>query len=186
MNDKIKMVPPAELHKKAILMDSPIGKLGLCCNEEGKLTNLFLRPGILQLIPLPSGEKEPVLIEAKKQLEEYFAGNRAAFELPYRIAVSRDLLGQLLMLIQKIPYGATMTVDEIALQMPPVKGGDPSLSMAEAVRGALFFNPLPILIPCHRVIDPDSDSTYAGSPEQQKTLLALEQRYLPFLDGDAQ
>lgn len=179
----------AAIEKKALIIPSPIGEIGLCVDErDDMLTNVFLRPGILRMIPLPSGEDDPVLLEAKKQFAEYFAGKRSDFSLPCHGVVGRGLLGQVLLAVMHIPYGETVTAQEIADTLPPVvedvETPDPSITLSDAVRGALFYNPLPIVIPCHRVKDEGGEPFFAGSPRQQQALLELEKRFRANFAGD--
>ncbi len=109
----------------------------------------------------------PLLLEAKRQLEEYFAGLRAAFSLPlapkgtdFQKLVWREL--------ENIPYGETRTYGQIAEAV-----GNPAAS--RAVGGANHKNPIAIMIPCHRVIGADGSLTgYAGGLDVKETLLRLE------------
>ena len=109
----------------------------------------------------------PLLLEAKRQLEEYFAGLRAAFSLPlapegtdFQKAVWREL--------ENIPYGETRTYGQIARAL-----GNPKAS--RAVGMANHKNPVAIMIPCHRVIGADGSLTgYAGGLDIKETLLRLE------------
>ncbi|MBQ5683798.1 MAG: methylated-DNA--[Peptococcaceae bacterium] len=109
----------------------------------------------------------PLLLEAKRQLEEYFAGLRAAFSLPlapegtdFQKAVWREL--------ENIPYGETRTYGQIARAL-----GNPKAS--RAVGMANHKNPVAIMIPCHRVIGADGSLTgYAGGLDIKEALLRLE------------
>ena len=109
----------------------------------------------------------PLLLEARRQLEEYFAGLRAAFSLPlapegtdFQKAVWREL--------ENIPYGETRTYGQIARAL-----GNPNAS--RAVGMANHKNPVAIMIPCHRVIGADGSLTgYAGGLDIKETLLRLE------------
>ena len=109
----------------------------------------------------------PLLLEARRQLEEYFAGLRAAFSLPlapegtdFQKAVWREL--------ENIPYGETRTYGQIARAL-----GNPKAS--RAVGMANHKNPVEIMIPCHRVIGADGSLTgYAGGLDIKETLLRLE------------
>ncbi|MGB3998107.1 MAG: methylated-DNA--[protein]-cysteine S-methyltransferase [Bacilli bacterium] len=109
----------------------------------------------------------PVLLTARRQLEEYFAGNRQTFELPialsgtaFQVAVWECLL--------KIPYGKTATYGEIAESLGKKKA-------TRAVGAACGANPLMIVVPCHRVIGKNGRLTgYAGGLAVKDALLRLE------------
>ena len=108
-----------------------------------------------------------LLLEAGRQLEEYFAGIRAGFSLPlapqgtdFQKAVWRQL--------EAIPYGETRTYGQIAAAL-----GKPKAS--RAVGGANHNNPIAIVIPCHRVIGANGSLTgYAGGLDLKEKLLHLE------------
>ena len=112
-------------------------------------------------------QETALLLEAKRQLEEYFAGLRAAFSLPlapegteFQKAVWREL--------ENIPYGETRTYGQIAEKI-----GNPKA--CRAVGGANHHNPVAVMIPCHRVIGKDGSLTgYAGGVDIKETLLLLE------------
>lgn len=109
----------------------------------------------------------PHLVEAVKQLNEYLAGRRSEFSLPmdlkgtrFQTAVWRSLL--------KVSYGDTTTYGALALA-----AGYPQ--SARAVGNAMRANPLPVFIPCHRVLPTDrSVGHYAGGKELKRQLLELE------------
>lgn len=109
----------------------------------------------------------PLLQEAKRQLQEYFAGQRASFSLPLRpqsTAFQQKVWQQL----ETIPYGETRSYGEIAAAI-----GQPQAS--RAVGGANHNNPIAIVIPCHRVIGADGKLTgYGGGLDIKETLLRLE------------
>lgn len=109
----------------------------------------------------------PLLLEAKRQLEEYFAGLRAGFSLPLNpqgTAFQKKVWQQL----EAIPYGQTRTYGQIAAAV-----GQPTAS--RAVGGANHNNPIAIVIPCHRVIGTNGKLTgYAGGLDIKEKLLRLE------------
>lgn len=110
-----------------------------------------------------------LLSEAKRQLEEYFAGVRTVFTLPLKPAgteFQQRVWGQL----QAIPYGETCTYGQIAERI-----GNPRAS--RAVGSANHNNPIAILIPCHRVVGANGSLIgYAGGLDKKAYLLQLEQR----------
>lgn len=109
----------------------------------------------------------PLLLEAKRQLEEYFAGLRASFSLPLNpkgTTFQKKVWQQL----EAIPYGQTRTYGQIAAAV-----GQPTAS--RAVGGANHNNPIAIVIPCHRVIGANGKLTgYAGGLDIKEKLLRLE------------
>jgi methylated-DNA-[protein]-cysteine S-methyltransferase len=105
---------------------------------------------------------------AARQLDEYFDHRRRRFALPVDLQLAhgfrRAVLGHLL----DIPYGATASYTAVA-----TAAGKPTAVRAAA--SACSHNPLPLVIPCHRVIRSDgSIGQYGGGPEAKKTLLAME------------
>lgn len=116
-------------------------------------------------------EKETELIfKCYTQLEEYFKGQRMSFDLPlnpkgsdFQLKVWQELL--------KIPYGETRSYSDIALALK-------SKNYARAVGSANNKNPIPIIIPCHRVIGKNNTLVgYAGGLQIKKYLLDLEKTY---------
>ena len=119
--------------------------------------------------PAQAPGADPLLDEAERQLTEYFAGERTSFDLPLASEGSefqKKVWGEL----QRIPFGETASYGDVARRL----GYEPVIS--RAVGAANGANPIPILVPCHRVIGADGTLTgYAGGIERKKTLLALEQ-----------
>ncbi len=114
----------------------------------------------------------PVLRAAAAQLAEYFAGERAVFDLP--LAPEGTPFQQAVWTaIAEVPAGATITYRELAL-----RAGHPgSIRAAGAATGR---NSLAIVIPCHRIIGSDGSLTgYAGGLDRKRALLALEAKFAP-------
>ncbi len=108
-----------------------------------------------------------VLTETKRQLEQYFLGERCEFDLPLKLE-GTDFQVSVWMALQKIGYGQTATYGDIAKNI-----GNPKA--VRAVGGANNKNPIPIIIPCHRIIGKDGSMTgYAGGLERKSWLLTLE------------
>lgn len=144
--------------------NTPVGKL--CIGEEaGAITRVTWNG-----IPPDAIMKETELIRTcKKELDEFFAGERKAFDLPLAPAgtVFQKKVWDALL---QIPYGETRTYGEIAAAVENPKG-------FRAVGMANHNNPIAILIPCHRVIGANGKLTgYAAGIERKEWLLALEQR----------
>jgi methylated-DNA-[protein]-cysteine S-methyltransferase len=144
-------------------IDTPIGGL-----------RLHAHAGLLTAIDFdaePRGERLPdaVLDAAEGQLTEYFAGERTAFELPLASEGS-EFQKKVWAELQRIPYGETSTYGDVAKRL----GYEPVISRAVGVANAT--NPLPIVVPCHRVIGSDGKLTgYAGGIDRKQALLELEQ-----------
>jgi len=117
---------------------------------------------------------------AIEQLEQYFVGERTTFDLflaPRGRSFDRAVWAHL----ARIPYGATRSYADIARAL-----GDPDRARDVGIANAR--NPLPIIVPCHRVVGSDGSLTgYAGGPDRKRALLALEQgvRQETLLGGEA-
>jgi epoxyqueuosine reductase len=105
--------------------------------------------------------------EAREQLEQYFAGERRDFDLPLDLRAP-EFQTAVLTELARVPYGAVATYGDLARRI-----GRPRA--ARAVGGALNRNPIPIVLPCHRVVGASGSLVgYAGGLERKQTLLALE------------
>ena len=148
-------------------VNTPLGEMTLG-EEGGKITRLYLRA---QDAPAGANQQQtPVLQEAARQLGQYFDGTRKIFDLPlqprgtaFQQSVWRALCD--------IPYGQTRSYARLAAQIGRPKA-------CRAVGMANHKNPIPILIPCHRVVGADGSLTgYAGGTDMKKALLDLESKY---------
>lgn len=156
---------------------SPIGILEIVGSEEGIQAILFVEKKE-QAIPsvIPTNEiaiSLPIPVQqCIRQLDEYFAGNRTEFEVllaPEATEFQQKVWGQLM----DIPWGQTVTYGKIAKKI-----GQPKA--AQAVGAANGQNPIPIIVPCHRVIGSSGALTgYAGGLWRKSWLLAHEQVKLP-------
>lgn len=111
----------------------------------------------------------PVLAEARRQLAAYFAGDLHVFDLPLRPA-GTEFQRRVWDVLATVPWGRTTTYGAIAarLGLPP--------GASRAVGAANGANPIPVVLPCHRVIGSDGTLTgYAGGLERKALLLRLEQ-----------
>ena len=112
-------------------------------------------------------ETSPILELAKKQLNEYFTGNRKTFDIPLH-PVGTDFQKKVWRALLDIPYGETRSYKEIAISM-----GNPNGT--RAVAGAIGANGISIFIPCHRVIGSNRSLTgFAGGLEAKRILLETE------------
>jgi len=148
---------------------SPIGALVLSASETA-LTGVYF-PKARRVQIGRSGENE-ILLAAKRQLAEYFAGKRTTFDLPLG-AEGTPFEQRVWRLLREIPYGTTTSYGELARRL-----GDPK--EARAVGAANGKNPIPIIVPCHRVIGAGGDLTgFGGGLDRKRWLLEHEGALLP-------
>jgi methylated-DNA-[protein]-cysteine S-methyltransferase len=108
------------------------------------------------------------LDEVARQLDEYFAGRRHAFDVPVDLRLAKGFRRSVLDHLQQIPYGITESYAQVA-----TAAGSPRAF--RAVGTACATNPVPIVVPCHRVVLSDgSYGRYAGGADAKLTLLTLE------------
>lgn len=133
--------------------------------EAGRLRNIYFEKRCAGDSP------GPIVRQAEAQLREYFAGRRRVFDLPldlrgtaFQLAVWREL--------EAIEFGGTRSYRDIAAAVGRPKG-------FQAIGQANTRNPIPIVIPCHRVINADASlGGYGGGIERKKILLELERTYV--------
>ena len=143
-------------------MDSPVGGLRLHAQAD------LLTAIDFDAVPDGSPIADPVLDAVQQQLTEYFAGERRAFDLPLASEGS-EFQKKVWAELQRIPYGETASYGDIARRL----GYEPVISRAVGVANA--SNPLPIVVPCHRVVGSDGSLTgYAGGVQRKRILLDLE------------
>jgi methylated-DNA-[protein]-cysteine S-methyltransferase len=147
-------------------LDTPIGPLGLVASDTGLRSVRFHADA-------RDDDAGAILDEVQTQLEQYFAGERIEFDLPL------DLRGtgfqrQCWLALATIPYGQTVSYGEQARRL----GFGPA--QARAVGAANGQNPLPLVLPCHRVIGADGSLTgFGGGLHVKRYLLELEGALLP-------
>lgn len=148
-------------------LDTPIGQL-LLAGEDGALSMISFPQGSMRRDPEPEWTyNEEPLADARRQLQEYFAGERRQFDLPVRLDGTQFQVS-VLEALQKIPYGKTVSYGDIARRIGRPKA-------VRAVGAANGRNPLPIVVPCHRVIGSGGDLTgFGGGIDTKKALLRLE------------
>jgi methylated-DNA-[protein]-cysteine S-methyltransferase len=150
-------------------LTTPIGELLLTADDDGALTAVNLP----NRHPDSTGweRDDELLADARRQLTEYFAGERTTFELPLAPAGTPFQL-RVWDALQRIPYGETASYGELARELG--EGGQDH-RLARAVGAANGRNPIAIVVPCHRVIGADGSLTgYAGGLECKRALLDLE------------
>jgi len=118
-------------------------------------------------------DDHPVLRQARVELAEYFCGDRQVFELPLA-ARGTSFQRAVWQALRAIPFGRTATYGEVARRI----GLDPATT-ARAVGSANARNPIPVVVPCHRVIGADGSLTgFAGGLARKRVLLDLESALL--------
>jgi methylated-DNA-[protein]-cysteine S-methyltransferase len=155
-----------------IAVDTPVGRLGIA-ERDGQIVRVSWSPSPDgETIPPPEGETTPLLAEAARQMAAYFAGELTAFDLPLDpggSALERGVFDAM----RAIPYGQTRTYGDIASELG---------TYGQPVGQACGANPIPVIIPCHRVLSATGLGGYSGQGgiETKIALLKLEGGY-PFL-----
>ena len=164
--------PKPHVYKR---LASPVGTLTLFGTDEGVAAILWEndRPARVRLHVAGEDDRHPVLVEAGRQLNEYFAGVRRQFQLKLDVsgtAFQRAVWDAL----STIPFGETRSYAQVAEQI-----GNPTA--VRAVGAANGRNPVSIVVPCHRVIGSSGALTgFAGGLDVKAQLLAFESgRYKP-------
>ena len=149
------------------VVDTPIGPLGLVASGTG------LQAIVFDGRRIRARERSPVLAEAARQLDGYFAGELLTFDLPLELR-GTDFQRRCWEALASIPYGQTVSYGEQARRLG--LGSD----AARAVGAANGQNPLPIILPCHRVLGADGSLTgFGGGLEVKRFLLEHEGALLP-------
>jgi len=145
------------------LHPSPVGDILLRADDEGRLTELYLRHD-------GADDRHPThapFEAAREQLDAYFAGEREDFDLPLALH-GTDFQMRVWEQLTRIPYGETISYSQLASRL-----GDPKL--VRAVGLANGRNPVSIIVPCHRVIGADGSLVgYGGGLERKQWLLEHE------------
>lgn len=151
------------------LMPSPVGQLTLVASN-GKLNAILWeveRANRVRLGELHEANDSPILLEAERQLQEYFAGTRHRFDLELDFT-GTDFQKQVWQALLTIPFGETRSYCQIAQQIGRPKA-------VRAVGAANGRNPISIVAPCHRVIGASGGLTgFAGGLQAKQYLLTLE------------
>ncbi|MDQ0102759.1 methylated-DNA-[protein]-cysteine S-methyltransferase [Paenarthrobacter nicotinovorans] len=156
-------------------VDSPVGKLLLAATDRGIIRVAFELENHDSVLQLLADTVSPRILEAPtrlddaaRELEEYFAGTRRDFDLILDFRLSRGFRLNVLRHLPRIPYGNTASYAQVAKA-----AGSPNA--VRAVGTACATNPLPVIVPCHRVVKSDgSFGGYLGGPEAKRALLTLE------------
>lgn len=151
-------------------VDTPLGPVLLARTEAGLAGAWFegqkAHPGALAA---PESEADPLLREAARQLADYFAGQRSAFDVPLDLR-GTEFQRKVWRTLLRIAAGRTSSYADIARRI-----GSPRA--LRAVGAAVGRNPVSVIVPCHRVVGSDGSLTgYAGGLERKRALLRLERQ----------
>jgi methylated-DNA-[protein]-cysteine S-methyltransferase len=156
-------------------IDSPIGSLLLVATERGLVRVAFASQDHDRVLAQLATAISPRVLEAPRrldpaarELDEYFAGTRRDFDLPLDLTTTGEFRRTVQLLLPTIGYGRTVSYSELA-----ALAGRPAA--VRAVGTACATNPLPVVVPCHRVLRGDGSlGGYLGGLEAKRTLLDLE------------
>jgi methylated-DNA-[protein]-cysteine S-methyltransferase len=158
------------------LLDTPVGVLLLAATERGVVRVAYTRgddggdvlAGLAAAVSPRILRAPGRLDDVSRQLDEYFAGRRRVFDVPLDFRLARGFRRSVLTHLTDIGYGHTATYAQVA-----AAAGSPRAVRAAGT--ACAANPLPVVVPCHRVIRSDgSMGRYAGGEDAKRSLLHLE------------
>jgi methylated-DNA-[protein]-cysteine S-methyltransferase len=145
-------------------MDTPVGRLVL--ESDGDILIGIWLPTQGRKSKGSGNDAPPVLKDTATQLEEYFAGERTEFDIPMELD-GTEFQRQVWRELSRIPYAETISYGELARRVGRPKG-------PRAVGQANGRNPIPIIVPCHRVLASNGIGGYGGGLPMKRTLLAVE------------
>jgi len=156
-------------------IDTPVGPLLLAATARGLVRVAYEREDHAKVLERLASEISPRVLHAParldaaaREIDEYFAGRRQAFDLPLDFSLSRGFRRMVLTRLPAIGYGQTASYAAIAAM-----AGNPKA--VRAVGTACATNPLPVVVPCHRVVRSDgSIGQYVGGVDAKRALLTLE------------
>ena len=156
-------------------VDSPVGPLLLAATAEGLVRVAFAREDHDAVLQALADRISPRVLHAPgrldgvaRQLDEYFAGARHRFDLPVDLQLAHGFRRTVLDHLRDIAYGTTASYATVA-----AASGSPAA--VRAVGSACAHNPVPVVVPCHRVVRSDgSIGQYLGGTDAKQTLLDLE------------
>lgn len=157
------------------IVDTPVGRMLVAATPVGLVRVAFEREGFDAVLESLSARVSPRVLraparldEVARELDEYFAGRRHTFEVGLDRRLSSGFRDVVQRFLPSIDYGHTLSYKQVAEQV-----GNPSA--VRAVGTACATNPLPIVVPCHRVTRSDGSlGGYLGGLEAKERLLALE------------
>ncbi len=144
---------------------SPIGRLYLAASQNGISEISYSRPAGFK----ESGADSPIISQAKKELEQYFAGKRKTWNVPLDWGEQNGFYQKARKACARVGYGKTLSYGELAKRADNPKA-------ARAAGTAMATNPISIIVPCHRIVTSQGQTgKYGGGAEAKKWLLNLEQ-----------
>jgi methylated-DNA-[protein]-cysteine S-methyltransferase len=191
---ELRAAPVAELDRKALMaglaqragrsglldvayaeLDSPIGELIVFVTPKGLLRIKYADEPIEGVLADVAARVSPRILrapsrtdEVRRELDGYFALRRRSFDLPIDWSLVHGFAGGVLRQTARIPFGVVRSYGQVAVQ-----AGSPRA--ARAAGNALGSNPIPIVVPCHRVLHADGKlGGYSGGLDRKRFLLALE------------
>ena len=155
--------------------DSPLGPLTVMVTRRGLVRLSYAHEAIDEQLDDIAARISPRVLEApertdavRRQLDEYFAGARHSFDVPIDWRLVRGFAGDVLRATSRIPFGSVSSYREVATE-----AGSPNAYRAAG--NALGSNPIPIVVPCHRVLHAGGGlGGYTGGLERKRFLLHLE------------
>jgi methylated-DNA-[protein]-cysteine S-methyltransferase len=156
-------------------VDSPFGTLLAAATQQGLVRLAFPEEGVDPVLERLSQRLSPRIVESsrpldplRRELEDYFKGSRRSFDLALDWSLIGSFARRVLGVTSEIPYGDVLTYTEVAAEAGSPRG-------SRAAGNALGSNPIPIVIPCHRVLRSGGGlGGYAGGLERKRWLLDLE------------
>lgn len=156
-------------------IDTAVGRLLLAATERGLVRVAYEREGHDDVLDSLATAISPRILSGgtrldpvARELEEYFAGRRTGFDLPLDLRLASGFRREVIERLPGIAYGATMSYGQVAELV-----GNPRA--VRAVGSACGHNPLPVVVPCHRVVRADGQAGgYVGGTDAKRILLGLE------------
>jgi methylated-DNA-[protein]-cysteine S-methyltransferase len=156
-------------------LDSPVGTLLLAATPRGLVRLAYLGGDESDVLEQLAAKLSPRILaaprkldEPRRELDQYFAGARRTFDVPLDWRLTQGFARRVLQATARIPYGATSTYKQVA-----AKAGSPLASRAAG--NALGSNPIPIIVPCHRILHAGGGlGGYTGGLERKRLLLGVE------------
>jgi len=154
------------------VFDTPFGRVAVSATAKG-LTRVLLPNEAAALrapavSPQPDAAAETLAARAEREILEYLAGRRRRFTVPVDLSAAPPFHAKALRALARVPYGRTVTYGELAARAGRPQG-------ARAVGQAMARNPVPLVVPCHRVVASGGGlGGYGGGLDLKRRLLALE------------
>jgi methylated-DNA-[protein]-cysteine S-methyltransferase len=156
-------------------LDTPLGRLLLAATPAGLVRVAFPVEDADAVLASLADQVSPRVLrapgrldEVARELDEYFAGRRHAFDVPVDLQLARGFRRAVLEKLVDVPYARTVSYAQLA-----ARTGSPRA--VRAVGTACALNPVPLVVPCHRVVRSDgTPGSYRGGPDAKRRLLALE------------